>query len=138
MMYYFAYASNLNRKQMLERCPDSKPEFIATLPNYKLVFVGWSRQWRGGVASIRHFGGEKVIGAIYEVSEQCLRQLDKYESSYNRLKVTVFNEDGEAIQAITYIKAGQSEETQPSEEYLSIIQQGYRDWEIVWFCSLVG
>ena len=130
-MYYFSYASNLNQKQMRERCPDSKHMFRATLPNYKLVFVGWSRQLRGGKASIRLFRGEKVPGAIYEVSEQCLRKLDKYESSYDRLKVTVFNEDGVAIEAITYIKGGQPEDTKPSPEYLSIIQQGYRDWGIV-------
>ena len=130
-MYYFAYASNLNQKQMRERCPGSKPMFIATLPNYKLVFLGWSREWRGGKASIRLFRGEKVRGAIYDVSEQCLRQLDKYESSYDRLRVSVFDEDGEPIEAITYIKAGQSEETKPSAEYLSVIQQGYRDWRIV-------
>ncbi len=133
-MYYFAYGSNLNREQMRERCPDSKPEFTATLPNYKLVFVGWSRQWRGGKASIRPFRGEKVPGAVYDISEQCLRQLDRYEGYpdvYGRLNVTLFNEDSEPIQTITYIKAGQSEETQPTPEYLSIIQQGYRDWEIV-------
>ena len=119
---------------MLERCPDSKPKFIATLPNYKLVFVGWSRQWRGGTASIRPFRGEKVLGAIYEVLDRDLRRLDNYEGyprSANRLNVTVFDEDGEPIEAVTYIKAGQSEETQPSAEYLSIIQQGCRDWEIV-------
>jgi len=116
---------------MLEHCPESKPMFIATLPNYKLVFIGWSRQWRGGVASIRPFRGEKVLGAIYEVSEECLKRLDKYEGSYNRLNVTVFDEDGEPVEAMTYIKAGQSEEAQPSKEYLAIVQQGYRDWRIV-------
>jgi gamma-glutamylcyclotransferase (GGCT)/AIG2-like uncharacterized protein YtfP len=133
-VYYFAYGSNLNRKQMLERCPDSKPESTATLPNYRLVFVGWSRQWRGGIASIRPFGGEKVPGGIYEISERDLRRLDGYEGyprNYNRLNVTIFSEDGEPIQAMTYIKAGQSEETPPSAEYLSVIQQGYKDWEIV-------
>lgn len=130
-MYYFAYGSNLNQKQMRERCPDSKPRFAATLPNYKLVFLGWSRQWRGGLISIRPFRGEKVIGAVYEISDHDLRRLDKYESSYNRLNITVFSEDGEAVQAITYIKAGQEEETRPTPEYLSVIQQGYRDWEIV-------
>ena len=134
MMDYFAYGSNLNRKQMLERCPNSKPEFIATLPNYKLVFVGWSRQWRGGAVSIRPFRGEKVLGAVYEISDRDLGRLDSYEGyprSSNRLNVTVFNEDGEPIQAVTYIKAGQSEETRPSPQYLSVIQQGYRDWGIV-------
>ncbi len=104
--------------------------FIARLPNYKLVFAGWSRQWRGGVASIKPFRGKRVIGAIYEVSEQCLRRLDKYESGYNRLNVTVFDEDGDPIETITYIKSQQSEETPPSKEYLAVIQQGYRDWRI--------
>jgi len=132
-MNYFAYGGNLNQKQMLERCPDSKPKFVATLPNYKLVFVGWSRQWRGGVASIKPFRGEKVLGAIYDISDRDLRRLDSYEGypNYNRLKVTVFNEKGEAVEAITYIKVRQSEETPPSAEYLAIIQQGYRDWGLV-------
>ena len=129
-MYYFAYASNLNQKQMRERCPDSKPLFTATLPNYKVVFTGWSRQWRGGVASIKSFRGEKVPGAIYDVTEGCLQRLDKYEAGYNRFKITVFDEDGKAIEALTYIKSGQLDETPPSKEYLSIIQQGYREWEI--------
>jgi len=133
-MYYFAYGGNLNQKQMLERCPESKPKFVATLPNYKLVFVGWSRQWRGGVASIKPFRGEKVLGAIYEISDRDLRRLDSYEGypgNYNRLNVTVFKEKGEPVEAITYIKARQSEETPPSPAYLSIIQQGYRDWGLV-------
>ena len=132
-MYYFAYGSNLNKRQMRERCPDSKPMFIATLPNYKLVFVGWSRQWRGGVISIKPLRGERVRGAIYEVSEQCVQRLDKSEghpTDYARQKVIVFNEDSEPIEAITYIKAGQFEETQPSKEYLTVIQQGYRDWRL--------
>ncbi len=130
-MYYFAYASNLNQKQMKERCPDSKPLFTATLPNHKLVFDGWSRIRKGSTANIRIFRGERVLGAVYEVSDQCLKRLDRYESSYNRLKVTVFNEDGDPIESITYIRAGQSEETSPSEEYLSVIRQGYRDWRIL-------
>jgi len=133
-MYYFAYASNLNRKQMRERCPESKPMFVANLPNYKLVFVGWSRQWRGGKASIKLFRGEKVIGAVYEVSERDLSRLDRYEGcphDYYRLKVKVFDEDGGPVEAVTYIKSGQLEETIPSKEYLAVIQQGYRDWEIV-------
>ena len=129
-MYYFAYGSNLNRKQMQERCPDSKPMFSAVLPNYKLVFIGWSRQWRGGVATIKAVRGEKVRGAIYEVTEECLRRMDKYETGYNRLKVTVFDEDGTPVEAITYIKSGQLEETQLSKEYAAIIRQGYKDWQI--------
>jgi gamma-glutamylcyclotransferase len=133
-MYYFAYGSNLNKKQMRERCPDSKPLFRATLPNYKLIFAGWSRQWRGGVASIKPFSGEKVIGGIYEISDADLRKLDKHEgypSEYSRLPVRVFNEDGDTLEATTYIKARPAEETRPSPEYLAILQQGYRDWGVL-------
>ena len=133
-MYYFAYGSNLSKKQMKEGYPDSKPMFAATLPNYKLVFVGWVRRWRGGVASIKSYRGEKVLGAVYQVSEGDLRRLDKsegYPDSYHRLNVTVFDEDGEPVETVAYIKFGQLEETQPSREYLAIIQQGYRDWAIV-------
>ncbi len=129
-MHYFAYGSNLNQEQMKERCPDSKPLFTAVLPNYKLVFVGWSRQWRGGVASIKSFRGERVRGAIYEVTEACLQRLDRYESGYNRLKVTVVGEDDEHIEAVTYVKTGRLEDATPSKEYLAIIQQGLRDWRL--------
>ncbi len=132
-MYYFAYGTNLNKRQMAQCCPDSKPLFTATLPNYKLVFAGWSRQWRGGVASIKSFRGDRVRGALYEISDRCLRKLDSYEGypgQYNRLKVSVFDEDSEPLEAITYIKAGQLEETPPSKEYLAVIQQGLRDWRL--------
>ena len=101
---------------------------MATLPNYKLVFTGWSRTWHGGVATIKPFRGEKVHGAIYDVIEICLRQLDKYETGYTRLNVTVFDEDNQPHQAVTYIKAGQLQESLPSKEYAAIIRQGYRDW----------
>ena len=74
----------------------------------------------------------KVLGAIYEVTEGCLRQLDKYEGSdYRRLNVIVNNEDGEPVEAVTYIRSGQAEPAKPSQEYLAILQQGYKDWRLV-------
>ncbi|MCJ7604632.1 MAG: gamma-glutamylcyclotransferase [Dehalococcoidales bacterium] len=130
-MYYFAYGSNLSKKQMQERCPDSRPLFVATLPNYKLVFSGWSRKWMGSVATIKSFRGEKVRGALYEVSDASLRQLDKHETGYTRQNVTVFDEDNEAHQAVTYIKSGQLEESVPSQRYGEVIRQGYKDWGLI-------
>jgi gamma-glutamylcyclotransferase len=132
-MYYFAYASNLNQKQMRERCPDSEPLFKAILPNHKLIFAGWRRKWRGGVATIKPSRDEKVYGAVYEISERCLRVLDRHEgypTVYNRFNVLVIKEDGEAVEAVTYIRREQSEETKPSQEYIEVIRQGYKDWGI--------
>jgi len=132
-MYYFAYASNLNRKQMAERCPDSKPLAKAILPNYKLVFAGWKRKWSGGYATIKSYRDEKVYGAVYEISDRCLRVLDEYEdypNDYDRINVMVIKEDGETLKAVTYIKRGQLEETPPSEKYVAVIRKGYKDWGI--------
>jgi gamma-glutamylcyclotransferase len=129
-VFYFAYASNLNKKQMQERCPDSRPKFTAILPNYKLLFSGWSRAWHGGTATIKPFRGEKVRGAIYEVTEAGMRQLEKHELGYSRMNVTVFDEDNQPHQAVTFIKSGQVVDALPSKEYAAVIKQGYRDWLI--------
>ena len=139
-MYYFAYASNLNRKQMAERAPDSKPKFIATLPNFKLTFTARSGRQGGAIgitphtASITPHRGEKVLGAVYEISERDLKRLDRYEdypTVYDRRKVTVWTETNDPVEAVTYIKIDQSRELKPAPEYLAVIQQGYRDWQIV-------
>ena len=132
-MDYFAYASNLSRAQMLQRCPDAKPKFSAVLPNYKLLFTGWSREWHGGKATIQPFKGAKVRGAVYEISEADLRKLDRFEDypgTYTHLNIMVFNEDDVAVKAVTYVKTRQEEETKPAPEYVAAIKQGYRDWEL--------
>lgn len=133
-MYYFAYGSNLSRQQMLGRCLDARPKGTATLPNHRLIFAGWSRKWGGAVASIRPHRGDRVPGAVYEISDRCLRVLDRHEGypgTYEHLNVTVFTGLGEPIEAVTYVLVEQSEERKPSQDYLATIQQGYRDWELV-------
>ena len=119
---------------MAELCPDAKPKVVATLPNYKIVFTGFSRLRKGAEATIRGSKGDKVIGAIYDIGEPCQRKLDKWEDvpvNYRHLNVIVFTDAGEAIEALTYIKARQEEEGRPSPDYLAVIQQGYRDWGII-------
>jgi gamma-glutamylcyclotransferase len=133
-MYYFAYGLHLNKQMMKEHCPGSKPLYPATLPNYKLIFVGWSRKFQGGAASIQRSQGSKVPGAVYEISESGLRHLDIHEGyphDYVHLKVIVFDEDGNPIEATTYIKTSREEESKPSKEYASTIYQGYKDWGLV-------
>lgn len=128
-MYYFAYDTNLSKEQMRQHCPGSKSGFLATLYNYKLIFIGWSRQWRGGTASIRRANGERVLGAVYTITPECLQRLDRIQGgNWQQLNIAVNNEDGEQIKAITYVNMKQTEETRPSPEYLAVIQQGYTEW----------
>jgi gamma-glutamylcyclotransferase len=132
-MDYFAYGSNLKKQQMKQRCPDAKPRFQAILPNYKLIFTGWSREWKGGTASIKPLRGEKVTGAVYEITEKDLRRLDQYEdypATYDHINILVIQEGSTSSNAMTYIKRQQSDETKPSVAYLAVIRQGYKDWGI--------
>jgi gamma-glutamylcyclotransferase (GGCT)/AIG2-like uncharacterized protein YtfP len=119
---------------MSQRCPDAQPKVTVNLPNYKLVFAAGSRTWPGGVATIKRAQGNKVPGAIYQISDKCLRSLDKYEgypTAYTRITVIVFTEFGDPIEAVTYIKNAPFEEIPPSQQYLDTIHQGYQDWAIV-------
>jgi gamma-glutamylcyclotransferase (GGCT)/AIG2-like uncharacterized protein YtfP len=74
-----------------------------------------------------------VAGAVYEISEQDLKKLDRFEdypNSYTHLNITVFNEDDVAVKAVTYVRARQEEVTKPAPEYIAIIKKGYKDWEL--------
>lgn len=131
-MFYFAYASNLNRKQMAQRAPGAKACYSAILPNHKLIFAGWSRIWRGAVASILQSNGDKVRGGLYEVNEQGMRRLAQYEGAeYTTAKINVFRDTGEMVDAITFVRRQRKDEGKPSDEYLASIKQGYMDWGLI-------
>lgn len=132
-MYYFAYATDLNRKSLARICPNSKSLFKAVLPNFKLIFTGWSRKTRGGTASVKPYQGEKVPGAVYELSDIDLQKLDReMNSPTERIRTTalVLGEEGDSLKATFYVNKVQSEETPPSRDYLTEIQQGYREWKL--------
>jgi len=131
-MYYFAYDLTLKRDQMLKVCPESKPKFTATLHHYQLIFTDWTRLWRGATATVKALRGGKMLGGIYEVTEDCLKKLDKYHGTdYHRLNVTVNNEDSEPVESVTYIRNRPGDQAKPSPEYLAIMQQGYKEWRLI-------
>ena len=133
-MKYFTYGANLSRANMARLCPNAKPLTSAVLPNYKLLFTLSSRTEGGGTATVKLTHGERVPGALYEIDAACLRALDKYENyprDYNRINVIVFDDFGDAIEAVTYLKTRQLPEAKPGPDYIKLIQQGYRDWGLI-------
>lgn len=133
-MNYFAYGSNLSARQMQQRCPGAKRRFSARLPNYTLIFTGGSRSRQGGTATVRLQRGEQVLGGVYEIDEKCLRLLDRYEgypTVYDRMNVIVFNDMGDAIEAVMYYKKERAAEMAPSPEYLAAIREGFQDWGLI-------
>ena len=71
--YYFAYGSNLNRADTLVRCPGAKPMTVAELAGWRLTFRG--------VADIEPDASLSVPGALWRLTPEDLRSLDRYEGA---------------------------------------------------------
>ena len=39
--------------------------------------------------------------------------------------------DGEPVEALTYLRHNPGDAARPSPEYLTLIQQGYKDWRLI-------
>lgn len=73
MKRYFAYGSNMDVEQMLERCPDAKEWPVVELSDYEFFIDA------RGVASIREKEGKTVWGVVYEISQADEQKLDQRE-----------------------------------------------------------
>ncbi|OAI54219.1 hypothetical protein AYO44_15325 [Planctomycetaceae bacterium SCGC AG-212-F19] len=103
--WYFAYGSNLCVDQMVRRTGpvrlgNDRPR-VVQLPGYRLAF---NMQSDGGqvFANIVR-PGEGVVGVVYRCSPEALALLDEYESGYERQRVTVVDDRGAELAALTYV-----------------------------------
>ena len=122
-MLYFAYGSNLNHFQMKRRCKDSTFLKKFELKNYRLSFRSKYR-----AADIEQCKKSIVPGALFEISKSDEKKLDLYEdfpilyvkkyfSYYNKL-------------VMTYIMPNKTQFRYPTERYLNVIKQGYKDCKL--------
>ena len=126
-MRYFAFGSNLNRRQFAARCPGSRPVTAAELRGYRLAFRG------NGHADIVRQKGGVVRGALYEVTAADLAALDRYEGVpvyYHRITVVVKDAGGGTRKAVAYKMRSDVTDATPSLSYVLTIARGCRDWNI--------
>lgn len=118
---YIAYGSNMNMEQMAIRCPNAKPIGKYTLYDYKLEFRR--------VANIIKCKGAKTPVALWSITENCEKSLDRYEGyprlyrkEYVKLKIN----EKEVIGMVYVMNTGEIAE--PSNNYYNVIKQGYKDF----------
>ena len=119
-MLYFAYGSNLNLFQMKRRCKDSVFLKKYELKGYRLNFRSKYR-----AADIEKSKNSLVPGALFEISKSDEKKLDVYEDYpilYKKLYFTYYNKT-----VMTYIMVNKTEFRYPTERYLNIVKQGYKD-----------
>ena len=118
--FYFAYGSNIDPKQMQERCPGAIPVGIGNLPFYKTIIN--SR----GVATIINAPDSFASGILWSVSDEHIKTLDEKEGvrfgTYARETKTIRINSLE-IHAITYV-ASKTDQGKPREGYLEKLING--------------
>jgi gamma-glutamylcyclotransferase (GGCT)/AIG2-like uncharacterized protein YtfP len=119
-MLYFAFGSNLNRKQIKRRCKNSRFISRHILKNYQLVFRS-----KYGAADIQRKKGNSVLGAIYDISKADEKKLDVYEEFPKVYVKKYFKIRKEKV--MFYYMSNKTKQTEPSRRYLSSIIQGYKD-----------
>ena len=122
-MLYFAYGSNLNHFQMKRRCKDSFFLKKYELKDYRLNFRSKYR-----AADIEKKKNSIVPGALFEISKSDEKKLDVYEDFpilYTKMYFKYYNK-----RVMTYLMVKKTKFRYPTERYLNVIKQGYRDCKL--------
>ncbi len=134
MPLYFAYGSNMDERQMKERCPHAVFKSVAKQEGYRLCFPRYSKKRCGGVSSIEESREETVWGVVFDIPDKEIPLLDKSEgyqerratskNAYQREEMKVQSVDGEQPPCLVYI-ANREKPYKPSKEcYLNYIIRG--------------
>ena len=122
-MLYFAYGSNLNHFQMKRRCKDSFFIKKIDLKGFRLNFRSKYR-----AADIEKNKNSIVTGGLFEISKSDEKKLDLYEDFpilYKKMYFKYYNK-----KVMTYIMNKKTQFRYPTEKYLNVIKQGYRDCKL--------
>ena len=140
-MLYFAYGSNLDPKQMRNRCPQSQEGPVGLLRGYRLGFTFYSAGWGGGAADIVPDSDGEVWGLIYRLSRNDLRYLDSYEghpTKYRRFQVAVDTSDGLITGVWTYAVVDKEPFVPPTPSYLAVLTHAAEHYRFpAWYRSFL-
>jgi len=125
-VWYFAYGSNLNIGQMMNRVGEWAVSKRAVLKGYKLKFNVRSSRWGGLTANVVSTDNQdaKVYGALYRILREKLSVLSTYEGR-KPTEISV-EADGVNLQANAYIFETLRGSGNPPEAYLNIMLTGLR------------
>ena len=138
-MLYLAYGSNLDCRQMIERCPTVRFFCVARLDQHRLDFTRRSRSRNCGVADIVAASDTVVWGVVYDLLDSDITSLDTYEgynscradTSYQREERYVFTKyNNQRLAVWTYVANREPNPPKPNAEYKRHIVEGARFWRL--------
>ncbi len=133
-VYYAAYGSNLSEERMKIRCPDAQVYGTSVIYGYRLLF---KRSMTGTYATIEQDANCQVPVVIYRMTSSDETRLDRFEGfpKYYRKQeflLPVWTLNGVKRKSrkpcIAYIMREQRQLGEPSRDYFSLLDQGYKRW----------
>ena len=98
-MLYAAYGSNLDPRQMAQRCPHSPLRSTGWLSGWRITFGG--EGWDGALPTLVEDTGSQIFVALYDVTDADESTLDGWEGAdqglYRKVRVRVATLDGEQL-----------------------------------------
>lgn len=129
---YFAYTALISPERLESITEDAEFQFIAHLPETKLIFPLANGKWEGSLPSVRAEAGNTVWGAVFELANGALSAIDETEADEGRAPTEAFkavDREGRRHPVITHAHVKEIEHDRvPSREYMSLIVQGGRHW----------
>ena len=123
MKPYFAYGSNMLRKQMKDRCPDNCVIGNGILNGYRWIISARA------YANIVESEPDEVHGVVYEIStadEHTLDIKEGVQSGAYRKKMMIVEVDGQTRECLVYVDPIKKE-GKPEQEYVERINNGLLD-----------
>jgi len=129
---YFAYGSNMSSKNLSEWCKRKNLKIIfknprvARLAGYEIKFTLFSELRNGGVADVVKSNSE-VFGVLFETDEESIKNLDKKEIGYKKIKVAIVDVNDNLIEDVMTYEVIKKSDYKPGKQYLKIILGGAKE-----------
>ena len=129
-IWYFAYGSNLDPDTFLGRRRMRPAQARrGCLQGYRLVFDLAVGRGERAVANLAPAPDDRVHGVVYAISPLQGWWLDRTEGvprSYRRVAVSLRADEGDLLEAFTYVSERRTPGRKPSERYLNLLLRGAR------------
>lgn len=133
-MKYFSYGSNMSEKRMVNRGLQPSNKQLAFLDNYKFIIN--KRSYKNpniGYANVVEREGSVVEGILYEVKDNEIQLLDRFEGypkHYDRKILNLRLSNGTLVEGVVYIANfgwTSPRQLKTTSEYKNFILEG-KDW----------
>lgn len=130
---YFAYTAMISPRRLGVVAPGAEFQFIAHLPETRLIFPTSNGSWEGGLPSVRPEPGNTVWGAVFEIAEVELKAIDEAEADEGRKRanLSAMDRGGRRHEVVSHVfpESANGDQT-PSRKYMAMVVEGGRHWSL--------